>query len=79
MYDLRIFDLLFVVKCLKRQEICTFCALFFFFERKVTKNFLYLQRISVLIKVKSEKWEVKTELYQDRKAILLNKDCKSYI
>ncbi len=53
--------------------------LFLIFERKVTKNFLYLQRISILIKVKSEKRKVKTELYQDRKARLLNKDCNSHI
>ena len=38
--------------------------LFLIFERKVTKKFLYLQRISILIKVKSEKRKVKTEIYQ---------------
>ena len=53
--------------------------LFLIFERKVTKKFLYLQRISILIKVKSEKQKVKTELYQDWKARLLNKDCNSII
>ena len=52
--------------------------LFLIFERKVTKNFLYLQRISILIKVKSVMQKVKTELCQGRKAILLNKDCNSH-
>ena len=41
-----------------------FSSLFPDFERKVTKNFLYLHVISVLIKVKSEKRKVKIELCQ---------------
>ena len=52
--------------------------LFLIFERKVTKKFLYLQRISILIKVKSEKRKVKTELYQGRNPRLLNKDYNSH-
>ena len=37
----------------------TFLALFPVFGHKVTKKFLYLHLISVLIKVKSEDWKVK--------------------
>ena len=43
-------------------------TLFFIFERKVTKKFLYLHRISILNKVKSKERKVNNELNQGRKA-----------
>jgi len=52
----------------ENQEIVPFSAFFSFFVCKVTKKYLYLHVISILIKVKSEKRHVKNELYQARKA-----------
>ena len=39
-------------------------TLFFIFERKVTKKFLYLHRIYVLIKIKRAKLAQKVHLYR---------------
>ena len=49
------------------KKIFVLKTLFFVFERKVTKNFLYLHPKSVLIKVKSAEADKKTEISQGYK------------
>ena len=53
--------------------MCSFSTLFSIFVCKVTKKYLYLHVISVLIKVKSEKRKEKNELYQGRQAEIVKR------